>query len=136
MPVEVLTREEIERLIEEKVKRLLAEAAPVSQAEAEIQGEIAKISAQISEMKSRIESLSAKPPAKTVPAPSMEDALRGELGGLSELLEIRSQPDQVTLRPKRWLGTQNFRSVSEVVRRHGGFWSSVNRTFIIRRIKG
>lgn len=134
MPVEVLTREEIERIIEEKIKKL-AEAMPTSHADEETKVEIAKVKAQLSEMSGRIDELTAKPIAKVAPTPVVEDALRGELGGLVELLELRSQPDQLTLRPRRYLGSQDFRSVSEVVRRHGGFWSSMNRAFIVRKAK-
>jgi len=135
LPVEVLTKEEIERIVEEKIRQMLAEKAPASQAEDETKVEIAKLKAQIAEMSGRISELSAKPAAGAVPAPNIEDILRSELGGLAELLEIRSQPDQLTLRPRRYLGSQDFRSVSEVLRRHGGFWSSMNRTFIIRKAR-
>jgi len=135
LPVEVLTREEIERIVEEKIKKLVAETPPPLPPEAEIKVEIAKLKAQIAEMIARIEEMSAKPPAKVAAPPPIEHVLRGELGGLAELLEIRSQPDQVILRPRRYLGTQDFRSVSEAIRRHGGFWSSMNRTFIIRKTK-
>ena len=31
------------------------------------------------------------------------------------------------------LGTEDFRAASEVVRRHGGFWFSQRRMFIIRK---
>jgi len=136
LPVEVLTRDEIERIIEEMIKKLVAEIPSTPQVDAEIKAEIADLKAQIAEMSGRIDELSAGLPAKAVAPVRVEDALRGELGGLAELLEIRSQPDQITLRPRRYLGGQDFRSVLEAVRRHGGFWSSMNRTFVIRKAKG
>lgn len=135
MPVEVLTREEVERIVEEKIRKLLTESVPASQGVDETRVEIAKLKAQIAEMSGRISDLAARPAAGAVPAPPIEDILRSELGGLAELLEIRSQPDQLTLRPRRYLGSQDFRSVSEVLRRHGGFWSSMNRFFIIRKAR-
>lgn len=135
MPVEVLTREEIERIVEEAVRKLLAEKAAAAQADDKTRTEITELKAQIAEMSRRINELSKRPATEATPAPSIEDTLRSELGGLAELLEIRSQTDQLTLRPKRYLGTQDFRSVSEILRRHGGFWSSLNRAFIVRKAK-
>ncbi len=136
LPVEVLTRDEIERIIEEKIKKLATETPPTPQVDTEIKVEIADLKAQIAKMSGRIDELSAGLPAKAVTPLRIEDALRGELGGLAELLEIRGQPDQVTLRPRRYLGGEDFRSVLQAVRRHGGFWSSMNRTFVIRKAKG
>jgi len=134
LPVEVLTRDEIERIIEEMIKKLAA-GIPSTQLDAEIKAEIANLKAQIAEISGRINELSAGLSTKAVAPVRVEDALRGELGGLAELLEIRGQPDQVTLRPRRYLGSEDFRSVLQAVRRHGGFWSSMNRTFVIRKAK-
>ena len=130
LPVEVLTSEEIEKIVEEKIRKRSAE---MQQPDTEIKAEIAILRAQIAELTGRVNELSASPLSKAPVPPTFEDALRSELGGLAELLEIRSQPNQVTLRPRKYLGTQDFRSVSDAVRRHGGFWSSMNRAFIIRR---
>jgi len=136
LPVEVLTRDEIERIIEEMIKKVVSEIPSTPQVDAEIKAEIKNLKAQIAEMSDRINELSAGLPAKAVAQVPVEDVLRGELGGLAELLEIRSQTDQVTLRPRRYLGREDFRSVMETVRRHGGFWSSMNRIFVIRKAKG
>lgn len=132
LPVEVLTSEEIEKIVEEKIRKRSAE---MQQLDTEIKAEITMLKAQIAELTGRVNELSASPPSKAPVQPTFEDALRSELGGLAELLEIRSQPNQVTLRPRRYLGAQDFKSVSDAIRRHGGFWSSMNRAFIIRRAR-
>ena len=62
-------------------------------------------------------------------------ALTNDLAERADLLQIRATSDSVTLKPKNYLATQDFRAVSEIVRRHGGFWSSERRAFIVRKTR-
>jgi len=62
-------------------------------------------------------------------------ALTNDLAERADMLQIRATSDSVTLRPKHYLATQDFRVVSEIVRRHGGFWSSERRVFIVRKTR-
>jgi len=63
----------------------------------------------------------------------VEAVLARDLAQRTSLLEIRTRLDSVTLKPKGYLGPQDFRVVSEVVKKCGGFWSSQTRMFIIRK---
>jgi len=81
---------------------------------------IAEFESSISRLRDDITKLSVKeheigqaePPAA---------ALTKELGERVDLVEVRTTTDSVTLKQKRYLGTEDFRAVSEVVRKHGGF---------------
>jgi hypothetical protein len=64
---------------------------------------------------------------------ALKAALIGELAQRAELLQIMTVFDAVTLKPKGYLGPQDFRAVSEVVRKHGGSWSSEKRVFVVRK---
>lgn len=135
MPVEVFTKDEIEKMVEEIVRKLLAEETNKQQPIGDIREELAKLSDQIAEISKRIDGLSEKRLTKAATTPSLENVLRSELGELADVLDIRSQQDQLVLRPRRYLDPRDFRTVSEVVRKHGGFWSSMNRTFIVKAIR-
>ena len=54
-------------------------------------------------------------------------------GALEDLLQIGITSGSVTLKPKRYLGAQDFRAVSEIVRKYGGSWSSERGMFIVRK---
>jgi uncharacterized coiled-coil DUF342 family protein len=135
LPVEVFTKDEIEKMVEEIVRKLLAEETNKQQPIGDIREELAKLSDQIAEISKRIDGLSEKRLTKAATPPSLENVLRSELGELADVLDIRSQQDQLVLRPRRYLDPRDFRTVSEVVRKHGGFWSSMNRTFIVKAIR-
>jgi uncharacterized coiled-coil DUF342 family protein len=135
LPVEVFTKDEIEKMVEEIVRKLLAEETNKQQPIGDIREELAKLSDQIAEISKRIDGLSEKRLTKAATTPSLENVLRSELGELADVLDIRSQQDQLVLRPRRYLDPRDFRTVSEVVRKHGGFWSSMNRTFIVKAIR-
>ena len=131
MPVEVLTREDVERMIEEKIKKT-TEILPTQQTCSEISAEISKLRTEISEMAKRIENLSTAAAVKPAPSRPVDEILREELGQLAEALEMKRQVDQLVVRPLRYLGMRDFRLVSDAVRKHGGFWSRTNRVFIVK----
>lgn len=135
MPVEVLTRDEIEKIVEERIRKLLVEETSKQQPTDDIREEFAKLDSQIVEINKRIDGLSEKKLARTAAPPSLENILRSELGELADVLDIRSQQDQLVLRPRRYLDLRDFKTVSEVVRKRGGFWSSMNRTFIVKTVR-
>jgi outer membrane murein-binding lipoprotein Lpp len=125
-----LTKEEIERIIDEKLKTA-AQAATPSSAVGELASRVAKLEQEVAQL--------IQKPAATRPAPvdiarlqPIDQTLKAELGTLAELLEFRSEKDQLILKPKKFLGRQNFRSVIEIVRKHGGRWSPQTQTFIVK----
>jgi len=122
MPIEILTREELEKLVEEKLKKLLSEM--------EISKKIAELELSTAKLSDEIAKLSVK--EALLPEP-VATSLTRDLAQRADLLEIRSAVDSVTLKPKGYLGAQDFRAVSEIVRKHGGFWSSDRRMFIVRK---
>lgn len=133
MPVELLTREEIERVIEEKLKRLMA-GMPLALEDVELKKKVVALESSIVELKERVASLSASLTSlKPTVADPLVETLKGDLGERAGLLEIRVEGNLVTLRPKGYLGTQHFRAVIEIVRKHGGNWASDRRAFIIRK---
>ena len=124
MPIEVLTREEIEKIVEEKFKKLLLET--------EISRKIAELESSTAKLRDAI----AKPSAKEAAVAEREPvaaALTRDLAQLEDLLEIGITSGSVTLKPKGYLGAQDFRAVSDIVRKHGGLWSSERRMFIVRK---
>jgi hypothetical protein len=122
MPVEVLTREEIEKIVEEKLKKLLGEM--------EISKKIVQLESSTAELKDTIAKLSVKQGAV---AQSVAQALNKDLAERADLLQIRTTLDSVTLKPKSYLAAQDFRAVSDVVRMYGGSWSSARRMFVVRK---
>jgi len=124
MPIEVLTREELEKLVEEKLRKLLSEM--------EISKKIAELESSTAKLKDDIAKLSVKEAVVAEPQP-VAAALTRDLAQRADLLEIRATTDSVTLKPKGYLGAQDFRAVSEIVKKHGGSWSSDRRMFIVRK---
>lgn len=131
LPVEVLTSEDVERMIEEKIRKAI-ETLPTQQTCTEISAEISKLRTEISEMAKRIENLSTAAAVKPLPSRPVDEVLREELGQLAEALEMKRQGDQLVIRPLRYLGMRDFRLVSDAVRRYGGFWHRTNRVFIVK----
>jgi hypothetical protein len=86
----------------------------------------------LAKLRDDIAKLTMREAAVAQPEP-VETVLARDLAERTSLPEIRTAFDSVTLKPKRYLGAQDFRAVSEVVRRHGGFWSSQRRMFVVRR---
>jgi hypothetical protein len=124
LPIEVLTREEIEKIVEEKLKKLLSEMR-IAEKIAELESSTAKLRDAI-----------AKPSIRETAVAELEPiaaSLTRELAERVDLLEIRTTLDSVTLKPKGYLGAQDFRAVSDIVRKHGGLWSSERRMFIVRK---
>jgi hypothetical protein len=110
--------------VEEKLKKLLSEM--------DISKKIAELELSTVKLRDDIARLSVK----EAPVPESQPvaaALTRNLAQRADLLEIRAAIDSVTLKPKRYLGPQDFRAVSEIVRKYGGFWSSDRRMFIVRK---
>ncbi|WP_455284480.1 hypothetical protein [[Eubacterium] cellulosolvens] len=124
MPVEVLTREEIERLVEEKLKKLLTDL--------EIWKKVGELEASVAKLKEDTAKVSIKEAVVTEPE-GIAAALTIELAHRADLLHIGTTRDSVTLKPRGYLRPQDFRAVSEIVRKYGGFWSSERRMFIVRK---
>jgi hypothetical protein len=124
MPVEVLTREEIEKIVEEKLKKLLSEMG--------ISKKIAELESSTTKLKDDIAKLSIKEAATPQPEP-VAAALTRDLAQLEDLLQIAVTSTSVTLKPKRYLGAKGFRAVSEIVKKHGGAWLSERGMFIVRK---
>jgi hypothetical protein len=76
--------------------------------------------------------LSIKRGAVAKPEP-VAAALTDDLAERVNLLQVEIRPVSVTLKPKSYLAQQDFMAISEIVRKYGGFWSSQNRTFIVRK---
>ena len=130
MPVQILTMEEVERLIDEKLKTAVQTAAPPS-AVGELAVRVAKLEEEVAQL---IQKPEAAPQVAVDAArpKSIDQTLKAELGAFAELLEFRLEKDQVILKPKKFLGRQNFRSVIEIVRKHSGRWSPQTQTFIVK----
>jgi hypothetical protein len=124
MPVEVPTREEIERIVEEKMKKVLSDL--------QIMKKIAELESSTLKLTEDLNKLSTKE-AQMPPTDPLTAALTKNLAGLAGLLQIQGSPDSVTLKPKARLRDQDFRTVRETIMEHGGFWSSQKRMFIVPR---
>jgi hypothetical protein len=124
MPIEILTREEIEKIVEEKFKKLLSEM--------EISKKIVELESSTAKLRDAIARLSTKEAAVAEPE-SVAASLTRDLADRIDLLQIRTTLDSVTLKPKGYLGAQDFRAVSDIVRKYGGLWSSERRMFIVRK---
>ncbi len=125
MPIEVLTKDEVERIVEEKLKKLLADMQ-ISKKITDLEASSAKLTEEINNLLSTREGRIAE-------APPLATALARDLGLLADQLQIQTTPDSVTLKPKARFRDQDFRTVRETVSEHGGFWSSQRRMFIVPR---
>jgi hypothetical protein len=124
MPIEVLTREDIEKVVEEKLKKLLSDT--------EISKKIAELESSTAKLRDDIDRLSVKETTAAEPEP-VASALTRDLAERADLLQVEIRPGSVTLKPKRYLEQQDFIAIAEAVRKYGGFWSSQSRMFIIRK---
>jgi len=120
MPIEVLTRGELDRLIRETFTRLLEESG--------LSERLSNLELSVNELKLA----SSKQPSAPASKP-LQQALMADLGDRARFLDINLESDPVTLRPRQWLRTEDFRSIVETVRRHGGVWSPEKRVFIISK---
>jgi hypothetical protein len=91
---------------------------------------IAELESSTAKLRDAIAKLSIREAAV---AEAVAPSLTRDLAERVDLLEIRITLDSVTLKPKGYLGAQDFRAVSDVVRKHGGLWSSERRMFIVRK---
>jgi hypothetical protein len=123
MPVEVLTREEVEKMVEEKLRKLLLEM--------EISKKIAELEASSAKLKEDMAKLSIREAPVAKPEPVVA-ALTRDLAERADLLQIGITAGAVTLKPKRFLAAQDFRAVSDIVKKYGGSWSSQRRMFVVQ----
>jgi hypothetical protein len=124
VPVEVPTREEIERIVEEKLKKVLLDLQIMKKI-AELESSIAKLTEDLNKLSARAAQLPA--------TDALIMALSKNLAGLADFFQIQGSSDSVTLKPKARLRDQDFRTVRETVIEHGGFWSSQKRMFVVPR---
>ena len=124
MPVEVATREEIEKIVEEKLKKILFDLQIVKKI-AELESSTVKLTENLNKLSTR--------GAQMLPTDPLILALTKDLAGLADFLQIQGSPNSVTLMPKARLRDQDFRTVREAVIEHGGFWSSQKKMFIVPR---
>jgi len=61
----------------------------------------------------------------------IEGQLKTELGENLQHVDLLSSSREIRIRPKRFLGSEIFRSVADVVRKYGGRWDGMQRCFII-----
>lgn len=123
VPIEVPTREEIEKIVEEKLKKILSDL--------QIMKKITELESSTTKL---TEDLKLSAGHAQIPiTDALTAALTKDLAGLADLLEIQGASDSVTLKPKGRLRDQDFRTVKEVVGEHGGFWSSQRRAFLVPR---
>jgi hypothetical protein len=125
MPIEVLTRDEVEKIVEEKLKRLLTDM--------QISKKIVGLEASDAKVLDAINKLLPTREGRAPEASPLATALTRDLGLLANQLQIQATADSVTLKPKARLRDQDFRMVRQSVGEHGGFWSSQRRMFIVPR---
>ena len=124
MPVEALTSEELEKVVEEKLKKILSDLQIMKRI-TELESSTAKLGAYLNQLSVKEAKRSALDPLTV--------ALTKDLAQLAELVEIQGTADSVTVRLKTRLRDEDFRTIKETVVEHGGFWSSQRRIFIVPR---
>jgi len=124
VPVEVLTSEELEKVVEEKLKKTLSDLQIMKRI-TELEASTAKLAASLNQLSTKEAKRSATDP--------LAAALTKDLAVLTGLVEIQGTADSVTVRLKTRLRDEDFRTVKETIIEHGGFWSSQRRVFIVPR---
>jgi hypothetical protein len=122
VPVEVLTKEDITKLVEEELKKVLSEIA-----------ELRSAIETLKESVKQIASASAPTAQPLTGDAALLEELKNSLGSLAELLDIQIDSKSISLKPKRYLGSSDFRAIGDVARKRGGYWASRSRAFIIPR---
>ncbi len=120
MPVEILTKEEIEIKIEDMLRKIIEES-PLSMRLSHLEKEINDIKTLLTKKEL---------PSKTSPDHPLITDLREKVN----LLEIRLEKKLIILKPKHWLNTEDFKEISEIVKKHGGAWSTEQRSFILKKV--
>lgn len=134
MPVEIPTREEIEQIIEQKLKQATLEKPSVPHVIVELEARITKAEQTLENLARKLDALPTQQTTAEVGTPNtIEQTVRSELGPLADLLQFRSEKGQLILKPTKFLGRQNFKNVIEILRKHGGTWSPQSQAFTIRR---
>jgi hypothetical protein len=64
---------------------------------------------------------------------SPDQPLIADLADKVNLLEIRLDKKPITIKPKHWLNTEDFKKISEIVKKHGGVWLTEQRAFILKK---
>lgn len=62
---------------------------------------------------------------------SLEEQLKGELKDNVQHNDFSTTPNEIRIRPKRFLGTDVFKTIADASRKHGGRWDGWQRCFII-----
>ena len=120
MPVKILTREEVEKLVKEVAWKLLEESGLLKR--------VSDLEASVNKLKAAAST--QPPPPKPEPTPK---ALLADLGEKAKLFDVDLRGDPAILRPKHWLRPEDFRAIGELVKRHGGSWSPEKRAFTLKK---
>lgn len=62
---------------------------------------------------------------------SLEEHLKGELKENLQYVDLSVSQNELKIRPRSFLGTEVFKAVADVSRKHGGRWNGGQRCFII-----
>lgn len=111
MPVEVLTRDEVEKIVEEKLRKIIDDLA--------IEKKLVYLESAIAELKNKISTLSSPKPKVSEIELAAQTLLR-DLGERTKFLEISVTGDIIMLKKRRYLVANDFRKVEEIIKKHGG----------------
>jgi len=118
LPVEVLTKEEMERILEARVSALLEK--------------ISNLELAVAELKAKSSTSSEKAVIQRVAeSKSLFEILNADLATHLSLVDIREERNLVSVRPRRYLPTPDFRAVGDIIGKHGGAWSPDRRAFLV-----
>jgi len=124
MPVEVPTRDEVEKIVDEKLRKIIDDLA--------IEKKLIDLESVIAELKSKISTLSSLKPKVSEIELAAQTLLR-DLGERTKFLEISIKGDTIVLKKRHYLKINDFKKVEEIIKKHGGSWSSLKNAFIIRK---
>ena len=102
MPIEVLTREDVEKVVEEKLKKLFLEMK-ISKRITGLESAAAKLHDDLGKLSLHKAAIAHVEPVAV--------ALTEDLAERADLLQIRATSDSVTLRPKNYLATHTEKSL-------------------------
>ena len=101
----------------------------------ELSKRLQEIADQLRGLSSSIQSLademSGRQAAHEVGKGSLEEQLKGELKENLQYVDLSVSQNELKIRPRSFLGTEVFKAVADVSRKHGGRWDGGQRCFII-----
>jgi len=107
----------------------------VSTRDEEIARRLQEITNKLREVTTALQNLIKELSRGTVPSTiemtELEGQIRNELGDNIQYVDLYQSRNEIRIRPKRFLGSEIFRSIAGVARNHGGRWDRIQRSFII-----